>query len=138
MILKSVVAGLCFIVLTTAACGTPSEQPGSSAVSTSRINTVGKELPDDAASLDQQYLRLNMIEPSTLDVGISLFDAQFNAFLFEQLVVFDDNLELKPAAAESWSVGEDKKPGRSRYDRAQNGVMAARSPPMILSGRSDV
>ena len=109
MILKSVAAGLCFIVLTTAACGTPSEQPGSTAVSTSRINTVGKELPDDAASLDQQYLRLNMVEPSTLDVGISLFDAQFNAFLFEQLVVFDDNLELKPAAAESWSVGEDKK-----------------------------
>ncbi|HCQ01877.1 MAG TPA: hypothetical protein DIT99_14825, partial [Candidatus Latescibacteria bacterium] len=109
MILKSVAAGLCFIVLTTAACGTPSEQPGSTAASTSRINSVGKELPDDAASLDQQYLRLNMIEPSTLDVGISLFDAQFNAFLFEQLVVFDDNLELKPAAAESWSVGEDKK-----------------------------
>lgn len=108
MMSKSLVAGLCLAVLTTA-CGTSSEQPVATVGSSSRTNTVGKALPEDAASLDQQYLRLNMIEPSTLDVGISLFDAQFNAFLFEQLVVFDDNLDLKPAAAESWRVGENKK-----------------------------
>lgn len=104
---RYVVAGICLAVMT-AACGPSSDTPQGPS-STSRVNAVGKTLPEDAAPLDQQYLRLNMIEPSTLDVGISLFDAQFNAFLFEQLVVFDDNLELKPAAAASWSVGEDKK-----------------------------
>ena len=53
MMLKSLVAGLCLAVLTTA-CGTSSEQPVATVGSSSRTNTVGKALPEDAASLDQQ------------------------------------------------------------------------------------
>ncbi len=97
---------LCAMALTAAACGSSVEGPATGP-QTSRVNTAGRELPTDAAPLSEQYIRLTMPEPSTLDVGIALFDAQFNAFLFESLLVFDDNMEVKPAAAESWSVGDD-------------------------------
>lgn len=96
---------LVFMLIT--ACGTTTDRD--EVRSTGSINSVGKQLPPDAAPLDRQVLRQSLIEPSTLDVGIALFKAQYIAFLFEQLVVFDENLELQPAAAESWSVGPDKK-----------------------------
>jgi ABC-type transport system substrate-binding protein len=91
-----------------AACGAPDERAETGS-SVSMTNAVGKAMPPDAAPADQQVLRQAINEPSTLDVGIALFKAQFIAFLFEQLVVFDDNLELRPAAAASWSVGPDRK-----------------------------
>ena len=97
---------ICSVVCWAAACGSQSDRPSLGTL-TSRINTVGRELPSDGASLSEQYIRLSMLEPSTLDVGISLFDAQFNAFLFESLLVFDENMEVKGAAAESWSVADD-------------------------------
>jgi len=94
---------LCLLIT---ACGSPSEKE-STGKNESMVNSVGRQLPADAAPLDQQVFRQPLVEPSTLDVGIALFDAQFIAFLFEQLLVFNEDLELKPAAAESWSVSED-------------------------------
>lgn len=91
------------------ACGSSDKEQDPNATTGSTVNRVGKQMPADAAPTEQQILRQTLAEPSTLDVGIALFKAQFIAFLFEQLIVFDDNLELKPAAAESWSVGPDKK-----------------------------
>ena len=98
---------LAFLWVGTSSCGSDPAQKTSDSTD-SRVNSVGRELPADAAPLDRQVLRQSLVEPSTLDVGIALFDAQFIAFLFEQLVVFNEDLELKPAAAESWSVSEDK------------------------------
>lgn len=97
---------ICAAALVAAACGSPGDGPGDG-TQTSRVNSVGRELPADAAPLSEQYIRLSMLEPSTLDVGISLFDAQFNAFLFESLLVFDEDMEIRGAAAESWSVADD-------------------------------
>tara|TARA_B100000029_G_scaffold516813_1_gene634856 strand:- start:32294 stop:34027 length:1734 start_codon:yes stop_codon:yes gene_type:complete len=95
-----------FLSLLLFGCETSDDVPAIQA-ELSRINSIGRELPSDGAALDQQYIRLSMVEPSTLDVGISLFDAQFNAFLFESLLVCDENMEIKGAAAESWSVADD-------------------------------
>lgn len=90
------------------ACGSAEKTPDAGD-GAQMVNRVGKTMPADAVPASAQTLRQALVEPSTLDVGIALFKAQFIAFLFEQLVVFDDNLELKPAAAASWSVGPDKK-----------------------------
>ena len=97
---------LCALALAVSACGSSGEEDAARPQS-SRVNAVGRELPPDAAPLSEQFIRLSMLEPSTLDVGIALFDAQFNAFLFESLLVFDDDMVVRPAAAESWSVADD-------------------------------
>ncbi len=98
---------VCATAFFAGACGSPDHGSG---VGTpiSRVNSVGRDLPADAAPLGEQYIRLSMPEPSTLDVGIALFDAQFNAFLFESLLVFDENMEIRGAAAEAWSVAADR------------------------------
>ncbi|MEE2710746.1 MAG: ABC transporter substrate-binding protein [Gemmatimonadota bacterium] len=101
---KYSLAGVLFLLIT--ACGSPAEKEATGTTD-SMVNSVGRQLPADAAPLEEQVFRQPLVEPSTLDVGIALFDAQFIAFLFEQLVVFNEDLELKPAAAESWSVSED-------------------------------
>ena len=85
---------ICAAALVAAACGSPGDEPGDG-TQASRVNSVGRELPADAAPLSEQFIRLSMLEPSTLDVGISLFDAQFNAFLFESLLVFDEDMETQ-------------------------------------------
>lgn len=99
---------VCSVVLTCVFACSSGPEDAQYGPSGSNVNSVGRRLPDDAAPLSRQVFRQSLVEPSTLDVGIALFDAQFIAFLFEQLVVFDEDLELKPAAAESWSVSEDK------------------------------
>lgn len=96
------------LISTVLLCTTAMTLPSSPLLAQTR-NSIGKTMPADAAPLNQQVLRQVLAEPSTLDVGIALFDAQFIAFLFEQLCVFDENLELKPGAAQSWSHSSDGK-----------------------------
>lgn len=71
-------------------------------------NSAGKVMPSDAAPLSQQVLRQFFPEPPTLDIGVSLYGARFFTFVFEPLCLFNEDVVLTPAAAERWSVSEDK------------------------------
>lgn len=71
------------------------------------VNSVGKTLPADAAPLDRQIYRYMAPEPETLDISVSLGRAENSEFLFERLLLFDQNNDLIPGAAERWQVSED-------------------------------
>lgn len=72
-------------------------------------NSAGKLMPLDAAPLDRQVLRQVFPEPPTLDIGVSLYGARFFTFVFEPLCLYTPDVELAPAAAERWTVSDDKK-----------------------------
>lgn len=63
-------------------------------------------MPPDAAPLDQQNYRFLVIEPSTLDANIAIYQAQSGLFPFEGLGRLNHNFELVPAAAERWESNE--------------------------------
>ncbi len=69
-------------------------------------NTVGRLMPDDAAPLDQQHYRFLVIEPSTLDANIAIYQAQSGLFPFEGLGRLNHDFELVPAAAERWESND--------------------------------
>ncbi|MDP6051903.1 MAG: peptide ABC transporter substrate-binding protein [Candidatus Latescibacteria bacterium] len=71
------------------------------------VNRVGKRLPADAAPLERQVYRYMAREPETLDVSVALGRAENSEFLFERLLLFDQNNDLIPGAAERWEVSED-------------------------------
>jgi oligopeptide transport system substrate-binding protein len=71
------------------------------------VNSVGKVLPADAAPLEQQVFRYMAPEPETLDISVALGRAEYSEFLFERLLLFDQNNDLIPGAAERWGVSED-------------------------------
>ncbi|SVE55888.1 uncharacterized protein METZ01_LOCUS508742, partial [marine metagenome] len=73
---KYSLTGVLFLLIT--ACGSPAEKEATGTTD-SMVNSVGRQLPADAAPLDEQVFRQPLVEPSTLDVGIALFDAQFIA-----------------------------------------------------------
>ena len=78
---------------------TPSVSPG--------LNTVGKMMPADAAPLDQQIYRWLLIEPTTLDANVAIYQAQSGVFVFEGLAWLNHDYELVPGAAERWEASED-------------------------------
>ncbi|HCQ03921.1 MAG TPA: peptide ABC transporter substrate-binding protein, partial [Candidatus Latescibacteria bacterium] len=57
--------------------------------------------------LEQQVYRYMAREPETLDVSVALDRAENSEFLFERLLLFDQNNDLIPGAAERWDVSED-------------------------------
>ena len=71
------------------------------------VNTVGKVMPPDAAPLAQQVYSFLLPEPTTLDIGIAVYEATGAVFSFEALTRLDQNNELTPAAAESWEASPD-------------------------------
>lgn len=71
------------------------------------FNTVGKQLPSDAAPLEYQTYRFMRDEPRSLDVSVNLYVGEWNEFLFETLISKDENGDLIPAAAERWKVSPD-------------------------------
>ncbi len=71
------------------------------------VNSIGKEMPPDAAPLDQQVFRYTLVEPLTFDVSINIYEGQGALTLFERLVMLDKNLELVGAAASSWEQSAD-------------------------------
>jgi ABC-type oligopeptide transport system substrate-binding subunit len=71
------------------------------------VNRAGKVLPPDAAPLDRQVYRYMAPEPETLDISVALGRAEFSEFLFERLLLFDQNNDLVPGAAERWEVSKD-------------------------------
>ena len=73
------------------------------------FNSIGKQLPPDAAPLEFQTYRFMRDEPRSLDVSVNLYVGQWNEFLFETLVSKDENGDLIPAAADRWEVSPDGK-----------------------------
>lgn len=71
------------------------------------VNSSGKALPPDAAPLDRQIYRYMAPEPETLDLSVSLGSAENSEFLFERLLLFDENNDLIPGAAERWEVSKN-------------------------------
>ena len=76
--------------------------------STQTSNTVGRLLPPDAASLDQQVFRYLSFEPASLDIGLSLYQSSESEFLFERLCMLNYNNDLIPGAADRWEVSDDE------------------------------
>ncbi len=73
------------------------------------FNSIGKQLPPDAAPLEFQTYRFMRDEPRSLDVSVNLYVGQWNEFLFETLVAKDENGDLIPAAADRWEISPDGK-----------------------------
>jgi peptide/nickel transport system substrate-binding protein/oligopeptide transport system substrate-binding protein len=74
------------------------------------INSVGVELPADAAPLDQQVLvQMVETEPQHLDrsAKLSASGSIYPFLISEPLVKLNEDFELVPAGAESWSVADD-------------------------------
>lgn len=77
-------------------------------------NSVGRELPADAAPPEQQYLRFMAQSGVTLDWFVSVYKRPANAgagnfsnLFGTPLVRLNKNFEIVPAAARSWEVAED-------------------------------
>ena len=70
-------------------------------------NTVGKVMPPDAAPLDQQIYRWLLIEPTSLDANVAIYQAQSGVFAFEGLTWLNHDSELVPGAADRWESSED-------------------------------
>jgi ABC-type transport system substrate-binding protein len=70
-------------------------------------NTVGKVMPPDAAPLDQQIYRWLLIEPTSLDANVAIYQAQSGVFAFEGLTWLNHDFELVPGAADRWESSED-------------------------------
>ena len=73
------------------------------------FNSIGKQLPQDAAPLQYQTYLFMRDEPASLDVSVNLYVGQWNEFLFETLVAKDENGDLIPAAADRWEISPDGK-----------------------------
>ena len=100
---RSLVFLLFFITVGT---GSP-EAKADQAPDTRVVNAVGKAMPPDAAPLSQQVYSFLLPEPTTLDIGIAVYEATGAVFSFEALTRLDHNNELVPAAAESWEASPD-------------------------------
>jgi ABC-type transport system substrate-binding protein len=91
----------------------------------------GTELPADAAPYDQQVLRIgcdNTSTSTTFDFAVSVYqrycigsgDDIINDQFQDALVDLDENFNVIPGAAESWSVSED---GRTWTFKLRDGLM---------------
>lgn len=68
------------------------------------------EFPEDAAPADQQVLILPCKENKYMDVTASFYDSNKSCgsvWLWERLVMLDENANVVPGVAESWEISED-------------------------------
>lgn len=72
-----------------------------------QTNSIGKQLPVDAAPPEQQIFRYTLVEPLSYDISIAIYEAQGAVPLFDRLAMLNRDLELVPAAATSWERSED-------------------------------
>jgi len=68
------------------------------------VTPQGKEMPADAAPLDKQIHRSIGAEPKFMDGSRDIYSAGGINYITEPLLRNDENIELVPALAESWSV----------------------------------
>lgn len=72
------------------------------------INSLGRQLPADAAPLHEQVLMYFIEEPKTLDVSLDNYGVKgSDPHLFERLTMFDANDVLRPGVADRWESSED-------------------------------
>jgi ABC-type oligopeptide transport system substrate-binding subunit len=78
------------------------------------VDVYGRELPEDAAPYDMQVMR-RLCDSTAVQTTLSSIVAVYsricggiaNDVYSDSLVVLDNNLELIPSAADSWSVSDD-------------------------------
>lgn len=73
------------------------------------INSIGRMLPADAASLDKQVIRYMSPEPRSLDSSINDYDTEDTIIPFEPLLRRDPNWHPEPAAAHRYETSDDGK-----------------------------
>ena len=110
-------AGTSSTMLALAACapgGAPSpaqEAPVAAAPAGPVINSIGVELPADAAAIENQTMRLQA--SNNIAISADWFKVNYRQLPGtllggEPLVALDKNYKLIPAGAESWEVMDDK------------------------------
>jgi len=76
-------------------------------LSAQMVNSVGREMPMDAAPLSQQIFRTMSPEPRSLDIQVNLYDGETTMQPFEGLLTRDELWQPIPAAASSYDVSDD-------------------------------
>jgi ABC-type transport system substrate-binding protein len=88
------------------ATAAPTNTPAPQAV----VNAWGVSLPEDAAPLDQQFVRYQSTDGTTLDFAVAVYHRPAATdILTTPMVRLNKNFEILPAAAESWEVTPDGK-----------------------------
>jgi len=86
----------------------PTEEPKPEAI----VNAWGVTLPEDAAPLDQQFIRIfgsNVGETPDFAVGVYKRPSSYMSILSTPLVRLDKNFDILPGGALSWEPSEDGK-----------------------------
>ncbi len=95
------------VLVFTTGCGS-GESPANPNADGPVVNSLGRQLPPDAAPLREQILMYFIEEPKTLDVSLDNYGVKgSDPFLFERLTMFDANDVLQPGAADRWEPSED-------------------------------
>lgn len=74
------------------------------------VNAWGVVMPPDAAPLDKQVLTLPCQENKYMEVMASFYDGNKSCggvWLWERLVMLDENSQVVPGAADKWEMSED-------------------------------
>ena len=88
------------------ATAAPTNTPAAQAV----VNAWGVTLPADAAPLEQQFVRYQSIEGTTLDFAVSVYKRPAATdILTTPLVRLNKDFEILAAGAQSWEVSQDGK-----------------------------
>lgn len=108
--------GACAPVAPAPAAQTPSEQApaeeaasGEAAAGTEAIvNSVGVELPPDAAPLEEQVFRVSTLEGKHFDYNKNIYEWNgMGSFAWEPLVWPDADWNFYPGGADSWETSDD-------------------------------
>ena len=100
-------SSLLFLMLVVTGCGIDPIKPSQN-VAGPLINSIGRQLPSDAAPLQEQVLMYFIEEPKTLDVSLDNYGVKgSDPHLFERLTMFDENDILRPGVADRWECSDD-------------------------------
>jgi ABC-type oligopeptide transport system substrate-binding subunit len=89
-------------------CGDSRQEVATNASSEPSVNSLGRTLPPDAAPLDEQMLMYFIEEPKNLDISLDNYGVKgADPWLFERLVMFNENDEAAPGAADRWEPSPD-------------------------------
>jgi ABC-type transport system substrate-binding protein len=95
-------------------------QPTNTSAPSAVVNAFGVTLPADAAPLNQQFLRLQGPEGTTVDFAVSVYKRSVNSYsdiLNVPFVRLNKNFEIVPAGAVSWEVTPDGKTWTFKMDK---------------------
>ncbi|MBM3264014.1 MAG: peptide ABC transporter substrate-binding protein [candidate division Zixibacteria bacterium] len=99
---------LAWVVCFATCNGSAEKQNTTSAPAGPVVNSVGVELPSDAAPLSEQMLMTFIEEPKTLDISLDNYGVKgADPWLFERLVMFDPDDIAGPGVADRWEPSPD-------------------------------